>query len=126
MKELDEVLTQMNFDFLGNGKHGMSIEGMRKAIGDDHFLFLDVRTHEEMKHCSFPFATHIPMHELPARLVELPKDKCIITFCSSIFRGAIAYAYLTAKGFSEVKGLTASMEDMIGAFKPGPLLKMQA
>ena len=102
----------------------MSIDGMRKALGNDHFVFLDVRSRKETEYLSFPFAVHIPMNELPERLQELPRDKCIVTFCSSVFRGAIAYTYLRANDFGEVKGLTASMEDMISVFKPGPLAKM--
>lgn len=126
MNELDETLTEMDFDFLGNGKHAMSVDGMRKVLDNEHFIFLDVRTEKEKGYCDFPFAKHIPLHELPGRLDELSKDKCIIAFCSSIFRGAVAYTYLRANGFAEVKGLTATMEEMIGAFKPGPLSKMQA
>lgn len=126
MKELDETLTEMDFDFLGTGEHAMSVEGMRKVLGNEQFLFLDVRTDKEKDYLEFPFAVHIPLNELPARLAELPKDKCIIAFCSSIFRGAIAYTYLRANGFTKVKGLTATMEEMIGAFKPGPLTKIPA
>lgn len=126
MNKLDQALTEMDFDFLGNGEHSMSVEGMRKILTNDHFLFLDVRTAREKEYLTFPSAVHIPLHELPGRLDELPKDKCIIAFCSSIFRGAVAYTYLRANGFDEVKGLTATMEEMVGAFKPGPLSKMLA
>ncbi len=124
MSDLNQVLKQMDFQFFGSGEHGMSIEGMRKVIGNDHFLFLDVRANEEVKHLSFPFALHIPLNDLPDRLAEVPRDKFIVAFCSSVFRGAVAYTYLLASGYEEVKGLTASSEDMAKAFKPGPLSKM--
>lgn len=124
MNEMDQILTEMDFEFFGAGEHGMSIDGMRKALGIDHFLFLDVRSDKEVAYLSFPFALHIPLNELPVRLGELPRDKFIVTFCSSVFRGAIAYAYLRARGFEEVKGLTASLEEMVAAFKPGPLAKI--
>lgn len=126
MNELNQTLTEMDFDFLGNGEHSVSVDGMRKILNNDHFLFLDVRTDREKEYLTFPFTMHIPLHELPGRLAELPKDKCIIAFCSSIFRGGVAYTYLRASGFAEVKCLTATMEEMVGAFKPGPLAKMQA
>jgi len=124
MNDLNQVLKEMDFQFFSAGGHGMSIEGMRKVLGNDHFLFLDVRTDEEVKYLSFPFALNIPLNELPDRLDEVPRDKFIIPFCSSVFRGAVAYTYLMAKGYKEVKGLTASSEDMAKAFKPGPLAKM--
>jgi rhodanese-related sulfurtransferase len=126
MNQLDQTLTEMDFAFLGKGKHAMSVEGMCKVLSDDHFLFLDVRTEKEVEYQTIPFSVHIPLHELVDRLDELPKDKCIVAFCSSIFRGAVAYTYLRANGFAEVKCLTATMEEMVGAFKPGPLAKLQA
>ena len=114
----------MDFQFFGNGEHGMPVDAMLNAIGNDHFLFLDVRTNEEVAKVSFPFAVHIPLEELPKRLNELPKDKFIVTFCAAIFRGAIAFAYLRANGFDEVKGLIGGLEDMVMPFKPGPLTKV--
>ncbi|MDZ7831955.1 MAG: rhodanese-like domain-containing protein [Desulfobacterales bacterium] len=124
MKDLNQILQEMDFQFFGSGDHGMSIEGMRNVLGNDHFIFLDVRADEEVKYLSFPFSLHIPLNELPDRLDEVPRDKFIITFCSSVFRAAVAYTYLLANGYEEVKGLTASSEDMAQAFKPGPLAKM--
>lgn len=124
MNELNQVLMEMDFDFFGSGEHGMSIEAMRKSLGNDHIVFLDVRSNREVKYASFPFTLHIPLNELPERLGELPRDKLIVTFCSSVFRGAVAYTYLRANGFEEVKGITAPVEDMIMAFKPGPLANM--
>lgn len=124
MLEFNEIVAEMNFDFLSSGEHGMSVEGMRKALGNDHFVFLDVRTDKEADYISFPFARQIPLDRLPEEMADLPKDKCIVTFCSSIFRSAVAYAFLRANGFDEVKGLTVSLEEMVKAFKPGPLGKM--
>jgi rhodanese-related sulfurtransferase len=124
MNELNQVLTEMDFEFFSSGEHGMSIEGMRKVLGNDNFVFLDIRSDREVEYLSFPFAVHIPLNKLPERLEELPKDKLIITFCSSIFRGAVAYTFLRANGFENVKGLTATVEEMVKAFKPGPLAKM--
>lgn len=124
MNTLDQVVTEMDFDFLGSGDHAMSVDGLRKVLGNDHFFFLDIRTDQELGYAAFPFAAHIPLHELPHRLGELPKDKCIVAFCSSIFRGAVAYTYLMANGFDEVKGLTGTVEELVSIFKPGPLSKM--
>jgi rhodanese-related sulfurtransferase len=124
MNELNQMLTDMDFKFFSTGEHGMSIEGLCKVLGNDNFVFLDVRSDKEVAFLSFPFAVHIPLNELPERQGELSRDKFIITFCSSVFRGAIAYVFLRANGFKEVKGLTASSEEMAKAFKPGPLAKL--
>ncbi|NDV28024.1 rhodanese-like domain-containing protein [Desulfovibrio sp. JC010] len=126
MKALNDAVAEMDFDFLSSGEHTMSIEGMRKVLGSENseVVFLDVRSDKEMKYLVLPFAKHIPLNELPARLDELPKDKLIVAYCTSIFRSAVAYTLLRAHGFDQVKGMAASMEDMVGAFKPGPLGKM--
>lgn len=123
MKGLNEKISKMDFSFFGSGQHGMSVEGMQKNLENNHVLFLDVRTNEEVDHVSFPFAKHIPLNELPDRINEVPKDKLIVAFCASVFRGAIAYTYLLSQGFEEVKALTANIEDMVKVFKPGPLYK---
>ena len=124
MSNLNQIIKEMDFQFFGSGEHGMSIEEMRKVLNNDHFLFLDVRTNEEANHLSFPFAMHIPLDELPDRLDEVPRDKFVVTFCAAVFRGAIAYTYLLANGYDEVKGLIGASEDIVMAFKPGPLAKM--
>lgn len=126
MKVLNEVVAEMDFDFLSSGEHTMSVEGMRKVLGNKNaeVVFLDVRSDKELEYLALPFAKHIPLNDLPARLDELPKDKLIVAYCSSIFRSAVAYTLLRAHGFDQVKGMAASMEDIVKAFKPGPLGKM--
>jgi rhodanese-related sulfurtransferase len=124
MNNLDQVLTEMDFNFLGTGEHSMSIDAFRKVLGNKHFFFLDVRTEEELQYLNFPFATHIPLHKLPARIGDLPKDKCIVPFCSSIFRAAVVYTFLRANDFEEVRALTSTTEELASVLKPGPLSKM--
>ena len=126
MNNLNNALTKMDFDFLSTGQHSMSSEAMKAALQDEHFFFLDVRTEQELQYLNFPFATHIPMHELPARIAELPKDKCIVPFCAAIFRASVAYAYLLANGFTDVKCLTASTEEIASVLKPGLIAKILA
>ncbi len=126
MEELEKVMAEMDFEYFATSEHAITVEGMSRVLNNDHLLFLDLRTHQEYEHMSLPFAVHIPLNELPNRLDELPKDKFIITFCSSLFRGPIAYAYLLAKGYDEVKCLVATVDELVKLFKPGPLAKMRA
>lgn len=126
MNTLDQVLAEMDADFLGSGEHSMSVKGLRDILakGSENVVLLDVRTEREQEYVKFPCARNIPLSQLPDRLNELPKDAFLVAFCSSIFRSAVAYTYLRANGYDNVKGLAASMEDMIGIFKPGPLASM--
>ena len=40
---------------------------------------MDLRTDEEHDHLLFPFALHIPIHELPDRIDKVLHDKFVIT-----------------------------------------------
>jgi rhodanese-related sulfurtransferase len=121
MESFDDILKEMDFNFFGAGEYGMSLEEAQRVLSNDHFVFLDIRTDEEVSQVCFPFAKHIPLNELPDRLNEVPKDKFIVPFCASVFRAAMAYAYLLTKGYDEVKGLTATTDQLAGILKPGPL-----
>jgi rhodanese-related sulfurtransferase len=115
----DDVLREMDIEFIVAGDYGINVEDAVKLINKDHFLFLDVRTREEREHLSFPFTMHIPINELPDRLAELPRDKFIITFCLTGFRAVMAYSFLRTQGFDEVKALKGRLDNLAGAMTPG-------
>jgi rhodanese-related sulfurtransferase len=114
-----DVLREMDIEFLVSGEYGILVEEAAKFLDHPHFLFLDVRTHEEHNHLAFPFALHIPVNELPDRLAEVPRDKFIITFCLTGFRAAMAYAFLRTQGFDEIKALKGRLDNLAGAMTPG-------
>ncbi len=116
---LDGLLKKMDIGFFGTSQHGVGPDGVAELIKKNKdVFFLDVRTYEEYKFLQFPFTHHIPLNELPDRLEEVPKDKLIVTFCSSIVRAAIAYAYLLEKGYEKVKVFLGTSEQLAGLLKP--------
>jgi len=120
---LAEVLQEMDLAFVAAGDHSLTVEEAVKFLQHPHFVFLDVRTREERDHVTFPFALHIPLHELPDRLGELPEDKFFITFCFNGARAVLAYAFLRTRGFDEVKALEGRLEELADAMSPGRLNK---
>ena len=76
----------------------------RIAEGGD-FLLLDIRSAGELAQGVLPEAEHIPMHLIPVRLAELPKDKDLILYCHSGARSYHACAYLAQQGFSNAINL---------------------
>jgi NADPH-dependent 2,4-dienoyl-CoA reductase/sulfur reductase-like enzyme/rhodanese-related sulfurtransferase len=60
---------------------------------------LDVRTAEEFRRGTIPEAMGVPVDELRARMVELPKEKELLVFCEVGLRGYIACRMLTQQGF---------------------------
>ncbi|MES9846834.1 MAG: sulfurtransferase [gamma proteobacterium symbiont of Ctena orbiculata] len=66
--------------------------------GDD-FLLLDIRSAGEIAQGVLPDAEHLPMHLIPLKISDLPKDKAIILYCHSGARSYHACAYLAQQGF---------------------------
>jgi rhodanese-related sulfurtransferase len=76
----------------------------RIDAGDD-FLLLDIRSAGELAQGVLPNAVHIPMHLIPLRLSELPKDKDVILYCHSGARSYHACAYLAQQGYTNAVNL---------------------
>jgi rhodanese-related sulfurtransferase len=124
---MEQVLRKLTLAFFGEGKHKVSPDKFFEM--EDGFL-LDVRSREEADSISIAMKTHpniesknIPVHEIPDRLNEVPKDKPIGIFCPANVRSAITYAYLLSKGFSAVRIIEGGYADLTEALKPGPVLK---
>lgn len=76
----------------------------RIAEGDD-FILLDIRSAGELAQGVLPDAEHLPMHMLPLRMSELPKDKDVILYCHSGARSYHACAYLAQQGYENAINL---------------------
>jgi rhodanese-related sulfurtransferase len=76
----------------------------RMAEGDD-FILLDIRSAGELAQGILPEAEHLPMHLIPVRIGELPKDKEIVLYCHSGARSYHACAYLAQQGYDNVINL---------------------
>jgi rhodanese-related sulfurtransferase len=80
-------------------------------------LILDVRNREEGNAGMIKGAKLVPDEELLDRLAEVPKDKQIITHCSTGVRAEMAYHKLKEKGYNS-KFLNAKVEiDDKGIFR---------
>ncbi len=125
---MDEILKKMNLEFLGTGKHKISINFF---LEKENTILLDVRTKEEAETLSFNLkhfnidVINIPINELPERYNELSKSKFIGTFCSSGTRSAWAYLYLQSKGFTNVKWIEAGNEEFAALLQPGLIYKQK-
>jgi hydroxyacylglutathione hydrolase len=59
---------------------------------------LDVRDGWEFDSGHHPDALHVPFHELPDRMDEIPTDRAVWTYCATGARAAIAVSLLEAAG----------------------------
>jgi hydroxyacylglutathione hydrolase len=67
-------------------------------VDPDARVVLDVRDGWEFDSGHHADALHVPFHELPDRLEELPDDRPIWTYCATGARAAIAVSLLEASG----------------------------
>lgn len=80
-------------------------------------MILDVRNTDEGNAGMLKNAKLIPAEELKDRVAEIPKDKLIVTHCSTGIRAEMAYHALRELGYTNVKFLNAKMEiDKKGAY----------
>jgi len=123
MDKLDELLKNFDLEFFGSGKHKVTVEKALESFHNNKATIVDVRTKEEVHYVKFDFAINIPVSDIPERLFEIPKDKAVIVFCSSVVRAAIVYTYLRMKGYVDVKILTAHLSDIVNCLKPDYVVK---
>ena len=76
----------------------------------DAVVLLDVREAEELELASVEEAIHIPMREIPERLVELDSQKPLVVMCHGGARSRRVADYLAAHGFSNVYNLAGGID----------------
>ncbi len=81
-------------------------ESLRKRIdqGED-LLLLDIRTPAEISQGIIPGSEPLPMHLIPVRMNEIPKDREVVLYCRSGARSYQACAYLMQQGYDRVLNL---------------------
>lgn len=78
-------------------------------------VILDVREDDEWAAGHIEGAVHVPLHEVPVRLAELPEADPLVVICRSGGRSTKATAYLLSHGIEAVN-LAGGMKawDMAG------------
>jgi rhodanese-related sulfurtransferase len=81
----------------------------RHDAGED-FVLLDVREPDEIATASIPWATAIPMMEIPDRSGELPHDKPIVVMCHHGGRSERVTRFLNANGYDNAVNLDGGID----------------
>jgi rhodanese-related sulfurtransferase len=99
-------------------KHFQSIDcaGYESGIAADAVL-VDVRSAAEVARGKIPGALHMPLHTLPARLVEFDKSKPLVFCCQMGGRSAQACQFAVAQGYEKVYNLQGGMNAWLAAGK---------
>jgi len=72
-------------------------------------LVVDVRETWELERCALADAIHVPMHELPGRLGEIPRDRDLVVVCHHGVRSRLAAHFLARAGFPAVWNLAGGV-----------------
>ena len=70
---------------------------------------VDVREPWELERCALSDVIHVPMHELPGRLGELPRDRDLVVVCHHGVRSRLAATFLARAGFAPVWNLSGGV-----------------
>ena len=117
-------LSGLDFEFWSTGQHKIEPPMFFEKWAKGEAILLDVRALDEKEFATFPFALAIPINELPARLPEIPRDKLVATFCSGGDRANVAFAYLRAQGFDNVRIIKATYTELMAELLPGKIRKI--
>ena len=123
IKTFGEWLGGLDLSFWGTAQHKVVPAQFFERQDGEGAVLLDVRSSEEVGQLALPFALHIPIDELPDRWLEVPADRLVATFCSSVTRAVLAWAYLQLRGLDKVRILDAGYEELTAQLKPGQVYR---
>lgn len=83
----------------------------KRLTSDSEVYLLDIRGASELPRGVLPDSQHVPMHLLPLRMNDFPKDKDVVLYCHSGARSAHACMYLMQQGFTNVINLRGGILD---------------
>jgi rhodanese-related sulfurtransferase len=99
-----------------------SYELQDRLSKDDDLLLLDIRSAGELAQGVLPDAEHLPMHMIPVRMNELPKDRDVVLYCHSGARSYHACVYLAQQGYDNMINLRGGI---LGWARSGNRLTMR-
>jgi rhodanese-related sulfurtransferase len=72
-------------------------------------LVVDVREPWEYELCHIDGSVHIPLADLPARMIELDRQRALAVICHHGMRSQMAADFLERNGYSQVSNLTGGI-----------------
>lgn len=119
----DEWIAGLDLSFWGTARHKVTPAQFFERQHSEGAVLLDVRSAQEADQLAVPFAVHIPVDELPSRWQEVPADRLVAAFCSSVTRAVVAWVYLQLHGLSNVRILDAGYKELSEELLPGKVYK---
>jgi len=121
--KFDNWLSGLDLSFWGTAQHKVTPSQFFERQQSEGAVLLDLRSPEEEEQLTLPFALHIPINELPTRWHEVPTDRLVATFCSSVTRAVVGWVYLQLRGLDKVRILDARYNELADELTPGKVYK---
>ncbi len=86
-----------------------TVDDLYLRLGKENMSILDVREKEEYAEGHIPGAVNIYVGELEDKLSGIPKDRPVVSVCSSGYRSGLGASILTRRGFERVYNLIGGM-----------------
>lgn len=118
METFDRWLKDLDLSYWGTGQHKVTPAQFFDRLQTEEAVLLDLRSPEEIGYLTLPFALHIPINDLPERWHEIPEDRLVAAFCSSMTRAVVAWVYLNLQGLENVRILDARYDEITAELKP--------
>jgi rhodanese-related sulfurtransferase len=93
----------------------------RRLAGGEQLEIVDIRSPGEVAQGIIPGSWPLPMHLIPLRLSDLPKDRELVLYCRSGARSYHACTYLMQQGYRRVVNLRGG----IVAWGHGTVLRLR-
>jgi rhodanese-related sulfurtransferase len=89
----------------------LEAKDLQSMLGDQQPpMVLDVREPWELKVCTLPNITHIPMRDIHARIGELDKQKRIVVLCHHGVRSQFVANFLAQQGYAHIFNLRGGID----------------
>lgn len=88
-----------------------SSELKRRMDAGENITLLDIRSEAEVMQGILPHSEHLPMHLIPLKMQDLPKEGDVVLYCRSGARSYHACAYLMQQGVQNVINLRGGIID---------------
>ncbi|WP_225875874.1 rhodanese-like domain-containing protein [Cyanobium sp. NS01] len=95
-----------------------TVPALKRLIGSDEALLVDVRQPSEYQAGHISGAINIPLKDLEHRLNLIPTDQAVVLYCSTGYRSAMGVMALQLQGFDQVRGFPPSFAGWQSAGEP--------
>ena len=82
-----------------------SSELQDQIVAGDELQLFDIRSDSEVAQGILPNAVHLPMHLIPVKIHDVPKDCKVVLYCHSGARSFHACQFLMQHGYDNVINL---------------------